>query len=54
MSSRMFPEWKVYSSFYNDHTSSALSLDSTPSSHPVQVDVPNADDIGQVCYYSNS
>ncbi|GJJ09825.1 hypothetical protein Clacol_004049 [Clathrus columnatus] len=45
---KVFPEWKVYSSFYNEHTSSALSLDATPSSHPVQVDVPSADEVGQI------
>ena len=45
---RVFPEWKVYSGFYTRHTESALSLDAKRSSHPIQVAVPNADDINQI------
>ncbi|GJJ10152.1 hypothetical protein Clacol_004378 [Clathrus columnatus] len=44
----LFPDWKVYLSFYTAHTESALSLDARLSSHAVQVEVPNADDIGQI------
>ncbi|KAF8526633.1 peptidase family M1-domain-containing protein [Hysterangium stoloniferum] len=45
---KIYPEWNVYSSFYADHTEEALTLDAKPSSHPIQVDVPDANDIGQI------
>ncbi|GJJ10170.1 hypothetical protein Clacol_004396 [Clathrus columnatus] len=44
---KLFPEWKVYSSFYDLQTSEALSLDARLSSHPIQVDIPNPNEIGQ-------
>ncbi|GJJ10172.1 hypothetical protein Clacol_004398 [Clathrus columnatus] len=43
----LFPEWNVYSSFYNSQTE-ALSSDAKLSSHPIQVDTPNPDEIGQI------
>ncbi|GJJ10179.1 hypothetical protein Clacol_004405 [Clathrus columnatus] len=45
---KLFPEWNVYSSFYNSRTVSGLDLDARLSSHPIQVEVPNARDIGQI------
>ncbi|GJJ10234.1 hypothetical protein Clacol_004460 [Clathrus columnatus] len=51
---KLFPEWNVYSSFYNSHTVSALDLDARLSSHPIQVDVPNAAQIGQVTILHHS
>ncbi|KIJ42373.1 hypothetical protein M422DRAFT_75548 [Sphaerobolus stellatus SS14] len=45
---KVFPEWKVYASFYIQHTERALSLDAKRSSHPIQVAVPNAEDINQI------
>jgi len=44
---RMFPEWRVYTSFYADHTEAALSLDAKRSSHPIQVPIPDANEINQ-------
>ncbi|KAF8590749.1 leucyl aminopeptidase [Ramaria rubella] len=45
---QVFPEWKVYSSFHTGHIESALTLDAKPSSHPIQVEVPDANDINQL------
>ncbi|KAK2460553.1 hypothetical protein APHAL10511_007023 [Amanita phalloides] len=43
----VFPEWKVDSSFITEHLNSALSLDAKPSSHPIEVDCPDANKINQ-------
>ncbi len=45
---RVFPEWKVDSSFITEHLNSALSLDAKLSSHPIEVDCPDANKINQV------
>jgi hypothetical protein len=45
---RVYPEWKVNSSFINEHLNRALGLDAKPSSHPIEVDCPDANQIGQV------
>ncbi|KAG6885073.1 hypothetical protein C0993_006152 [Termitomyces sp. T159_Od127] len=45
---RVFPEWKVDSEFITDHLNRALSLDSKLSSHPIEVDCPDANHINQI------
>lgn len=44
----LFPEWKPHSAFITDHLESALRLDSQRSSHPIQVDCPDANQINQI------
>jgi hypothetical protein len=46
---RIFPEWKVYSEFINEHLSRALDLDAKLSSHPIEVECPDANKVNQVC-----
>jgi aminopeptidase 2 len=46
--SRLFPEWKPHTSFINDDLEEALELDSKRSSHPIQVECPDANQINQV------
>ncbi|KAG5639615.1 hypothetical protein H0H81_010817 [Sphagnurus paluster] len=46
--SRVFPEWKVDSEFIADHLNKALSLDSKLSSHPIEVECPDANHINQI------
>ncbi|KAI9845477.1 MAG: Aminopeptidase 2 mitochondrial [Sclerophora amabilis] len=43
-----FPEWKVWQAFVTDNLSSALSLDSLRSSHPIEVPVKRADEVNQI------
>jgi aminopeptidase 2 len=45
---KIFPEWRPHSSFINDHLERALQLDAQRSSHPIQVDCPDAAMINQV------
>lgn len=45
---KIFPEWKVYSEFINHHLARALDLDAKLSSHPVEVDCPDANQINQI------
>jgi aminopeptidase 2 len=45
---RAYPEWRADSSFITDHLNRALTLDAKLSSHPIEVDCPNANDIGQI------
>lgn len=47
--SRIFPEWKVDSEFITEHLNDALRLDAQLSSHPIEVDCPDAGMITQVC-----
>lgn len=44
----VFPEWKVRAEFLTTHLSSALALDSQRSSHPIEVDCPDANQINQI------
>ncbi|KAL5490410.1 APE2 [Sanghuangporus weigelae] len=44
----VFPEWKVYSEFINHHLARALDLDAKLSSHPIEVDCPDANQINQI------
>ncbi len=46
--SKVFPEFRCHSSFINDHLQRALNLDAQRSSHPIQVDCPDANQINQV------
>src|SRR5260370_1451702 len=46
--SKVFPEFRCHSSFINDHLQRALKLDAQRSSHPIQVDCPDANQINQV------
>ena len=45
---KLFPEWRVNSTFITNHLNAALALDAQPSSHPIEVDCPNASDINQI------
>ena len=44
----VFPEWKVRAEFLTTHLASALALDSQRSSHPIEVDCPDANQINQI------
>lgn len=48
MQHRIHPEWKVDAGFINDHLAAALLLDAKLSSHPIEVEVPDAGQIGQI------
>lgn len=45
---RIFPEWKANSEFISDHLQSALALDAKLSSHPIEVECPDANHINQI------
>ncbi|KAF6764898.1 leucyl aminopeptidase [Ephemerocybe angulata] len=45
---KIFPEWRVDSEFISDHLNRALALDAKLSSHPVEVDCPDANHINQI------
>lgn len=45
---KVFPEWKVDSEFISQHLNRALSLDAKPSSHPIEVECPDANYINQI------
>jgi len=44
----MFPEWKVDSEFITVDLNMALNLDAKLSSHPIEVDCPDANHITQI------
>ncbi|KAF8921527.1 leucyl aminopeptidase [Mucidula mucida] len=44
----VFPEFKPKADFISDHLNAALALDAKPSSHPIEVQCPNADSINQI------
>ncbi|EMD34526.1 hypothetical protein CERSUDRAFT_86618 [Gelatoporia subvermispora B] len=44
----IFPEWKVHSSFITSQLARAWSLDAKLSSHPVEVECPDANMINQI------
>ncbi|KAJ7860510.1 leucyl aminopeptidase [Mycena leptocephala] len=46
--SEVFPEWEVNSSFVAGHVHRAMTLDSKLSSHPVEVECPDANFINQI------
>ncbi|KAL1406700.1 Aminopeptidase 2 mitochondrial [Vanrija albida] len=45
---RIWPEWKMTSQFINDHWARALSLDARRSSHPIEVDCSDPNQIGEI------
>lgn len=45
---KVFPEWKVDSEFISSHLNKALSLDAKLSSHPIEVECPDANHINQI------
>ncbi|KAF8261355.1 leucyl aminopeptidase [Lactarius quietus] len=45
---KIHPEWKVDADFINNHLTAALRLDAKLSSHPIEVAVPDAGQIGQI------
>lgn len=49
----MFPEWKVDSKFILGYLNKAFTLDAKLSSHAVEVDCPDANNINQVCDISS-
>ncbi|KAI9456781.1 leucyl aminopeptidase [Russula earlei] len=48
MQHRIHPDWKVDADFINNHLTAALRLDAKLSSHPIEVEVPDAGQIGQI------
>ncbi|KAJ7738474.1 leucyl aminopeptidase [Mycena maculata] len=44
----IFPEWRPNSEFISDHLQSALALDAKLSSHPIEVECPDANHINQI------
>ncbi|KAJ7748797.1 leucyl aminopeptidase [Mycena maculata] len=46
--SAIFPEWDVNSIFITDHVNGALVLDAKRSSHPIEVECPDANFINQI------
>lgn len=47
-SDRLFPEWNPEAQFISKHLNGALRLDSKPSSHPIEVDIPDANKVNQI------
>ena len=45
---RFFPEWESWKQFLDEVTEGALSLDSMKSSHPIEADVRNPQEIGEI------
>ncbi|MFY9457771.1 MAG: M1 family metallopeptidase [Candidatus Spechtbacterales bacterium] len=44
----LFPEWKTWERFYVDDTASGLSLDGLATSHPIEADIKDPEEIGQI------
>jgi aminopeptidase 2 len=44
----LYPEWKVDTSFINEHLTRALQLDAKLSSHPIEVACPDANKANQI------
>jgi aminopeptidase 2 len=45
---KIFPDWKLDAQFISEHLNDALRLDAKLSSHPIEVDCPDADKIDQI------
>lgn len=45
---RIFPEWKLNASFITMHLKRALDIDDNLSSHPVEVECPDANMVNQI------
>lgn len=54
LSFRVFPEWKVNTGFISNHLNQALGLDAKLSSHPIEVECPDANHINQVLFLVSS
>lgn len=48
MTDKLYPDWKMFSSFVTDSFQTALQLDSLRQSHPIEVPVKSALDIDQL------
>lgn len=48
LSTRIYPDWKVDSKFITEHLNDALRLDAKLSSHPIEVECPDANKIDQI------
>ncbi|MFL2767453.1 MAG: M1 family metallopeptidase [Dehalococcoidia bacterium] len=46
--SNLYPEWDVWTKFLLDDTNRAFELDALDSSHPIEQEVKNPDEIGQL------
>jgi puromycin-sensitive aminopeptidase len=44
----IFPEWKTWDQFYTGNTAGGLSLDGLSTSHPIEADIKNPKEIGQI------
>jgi aminopeptidase N len=47
----LFPEWKVWSQFVANEQAMGLGLDSLKSSHPVEVPIASAGQVGNYFLY---
>ena len=47
-SDKLFPEWQIWQGFVNETLQTALEMDALRSSHPVEVQIGDANDIPQV------
>jgi aminopeptidase 2 len=45
---KVFPEWRVHSEFISEHLNDALKLDAKLSSHPIEVECPDANQVNQI------
>jgi aminopeptidase 2 len=45
---KVFPEWHVNSKFITEHLNDALDLDAKLSSHPIEVDFPDANQVNEI------
>ncbi|GJE97967.1 M1 family metallopeptidase [Phanerochaete sordida] len=45
---KVFPEWKLHSAFISGDLNAAMSLDAKLSSHPIEVDTPDANMANQI------
>ena len=45
---KVFPEWKLPSEFINVYWADALAMDAKRSSHPIEVECPDANRVNQV------
>ncbi|KAL1759217.1 hypothetical protein FB107DRAFT_287881 [Schizophyllum commune] len=45
---KVFPEWKLPSEFINVYWADALAMDAKPSSHPIEVECPDANRVNQI------
>ncbi len=46
--SELFPEWNIWEQFATDDLAIALKLDALNNTHPIEIDVHNPDEIGEI------